>query len=403
MALIAFLVALVGVTAFAVAARRSAARAVSVEAAPMLVQAQDLYESLAAVDSTATLAFLTGAETPQLHQEYLTRLNAAGAQLASILGQPGANAAIHESVGKIVQQFPLYVGMVDSARADNRLGLPIGASYLREASDLMRGTILPEATNVYNEAAHRLDSAGRAGTSTVPITVVIIVGAAVLLALLVVQVVVARRSHRLVNVGLLTASVLVGGVLIATTVLFLTEQRDLTRGQRQGADLMQVLSASRILLLRAHTDATFALIERGTGQTYLHDFDVATRRLEDGGSGLLPEAHAAAERVGRGADVVALQNLYANYLHVAAAIRESDANGEYQAAVDALLGEANGMARDIDQNLEHQIDNARTRFLDSAADARWGFGVWTILSVLILVVAGAYTVTGLQRRIEEYR
>ena len=44
-----------------------------------------------------------------------------------------------------------------------------------------------------------------------------------------------------------------------------------------GSDSVQVLSAARILALRAQADESLALVARGGGDQYLTDFDAVAR------------------------------------------------------------------------------------------------------------------------------
>jgi len=51
--------------------------------------------------------------------------------------------AVREPLSLDAQQIyrhPIYAGEIETARADNRQGFPLGAAYLREASGLMRST-----------------------------------------------------------------------------------------------------------------------------------------------------------------------------------------------------------------------------------------------------------------------
>ena len=88
-----------------------------------------------------------------------------------------------------------------------------------------------------------LDDNYRAGTSTTEITLVVAIGVVLLALLLAMQVLVTRRSNRILNVALVTATVLVL-VPVAWTVLhFVSAQDSLVRAERNGSDSVQLLSA----------------------------------------------------------------------------------------------------------------------------------------------------------------
>jgi hypothetical protein len=116
----------------------------------------------------------------------------------------------------------------------------VGNAYLRQASKLMREEILPAATVLYAHAASRLDDAYASGTSATEVVLLVVVGAVALLLLLVVEVYLYRRTHRMVNVGLAAATVVVA-VLCAWTL-----------ARRLGAQLFE---AALVVVRREGDDA----------------------------------------------------------------------------------------------------------------------------------------------------
>ena len=291
--LIVGLLALGVVAATSASARSDAARAVGFESAPELLAAQNLYVALSDADATASTIFLTpGRETPALRQRYLDDLEKVGRTLAAVSGDADTSPAVRGAVATITERLPVYVGRIDTARANIQQGNVVGAAYQRDGSRLMREQILPAATTLYRHAARGLDDNYRAGTSTNEITFVVVAGVLVLLLLLGTQFFVTRRTNRILNVGLAGASVLIIVMMVWTVTRFASEQDALVRAQRNGSDQMQVLSAARFLTLRAQSDDNLAHVERSAGDTYLEDFDTFSTRLGggDGTGGLLGDA-----------------------------------------------------------------------------------------------------------------
>ena len=193
--LLAGLVALAVVSVGAALGRGDATDAVRDDATPLLVGAEDLYVALADADAAASTAFLrAGLEPEELRARYLDDLETAGAELALIAARTCDSAASSEAVGRIAQELPVYAGQVESARTNNRLDHPLGAAYLRRASDSMRNSMLPAATSIYEEAARRLYDAYDEGTSTRHRVTVLAVGGTVLVLLVAAQVLVALRT-----------------------------------------------------------------------------------------------------------------------------------------------------------------------------------------------------------------
>ena len=101
-----------------------------------------------------------GLEPPALRRRYTDDLQRAGERLAALSDQ-GLGPDARSAIRAIDSALPVYAGYVESARANSRHEFPLGAAYLRRASDLMRSTILPAATDLYRQAAMRLDRSYR--------------------------------------------------------------------------------------------------------------------------------------------------------------------------------------------------------------------------------------------------
>ena len=85
-------------------------------------------------------------------------------------------SAVGDDLAALSAGLPVYAGEVDTARADNRLGLPLGAAYLREASGLLRGSLLPVASDIYAEQSGLLTSASAQATGLPLMVVAIVIG-----------------------------------------------------------------------------------------------------------------------------------------------------------------------------------------------------------------------------------
>ncbi len=264
--LLAGLVALAVVSVGAALGRGDATDAVRDDATPLLVGAEDLYVASADADAAASTAFLarrarTRGATGPLPGRPGDRRRGAGAHRGA---DRADSAASSEAVGRIAQELPVYAGQVESARTNNRLDHPLGAAYLRRASDSMRNSMLPAATSIYEEAARRLYDAYDEGTSTRDRVTVLAVGGTVLVLLVAAQVLVALRTRRVLNLGLVGATVIVAALGARALLALDAQEQALSRSQREGSDQLIVLSTARILALRSLSDENLHLIERGT-------------------------------------------------------------------------------------------------------------------------------------------
>jgi hypothetical protein len=386
------------VSAGALGARRHAASAAGVQTEPLLVGAQGLYASLADADATAANTFLTGGLEPVARrQRYVSDLKAASDQLATVARQIGLSPVAQQDVTVVTDQLPVYAGLMEAARANNRQNLPVGSAYLREASALMRNQILPATDRLYRIEATRLDHSYQSGASALDVIGVILLGAALLAALILSQLYLARRTNRVLNVPLLVATVLVFVLGVWLLAAFVAEQHHLHQAQAQGSDPVQVLSQARILALRAQGDDGLALVVRGNGAQYQADFNNVTAKLggNDGSGGLIGEA----SQVAGVSEAGALQA----YLTVHKSVNQSSQTGQYDQAVAVATGQEVATFDRLNTGLTRDIGNSQTSFTRYAARARHDLGNLSIAIAVLLVVIGGLALFGLQQRINEYR
>ena len=270
---------------------------------------------------------------------------------------------------------------------------------------MIRDDLVPAATIVYEEASQRLGDAFDQGTSSTDVVLVVITAAVAVVLLLLVQWFVARRTHRILNIGLSVATVIVVVVTASTLVQFVTEQDALVATRREGSDAVQALSAMRILALRAHNDDNLVLIDRGGGEQYLTDYDTIERRLlgTNGHGGMLAVADEVAAHRDESARMEPVHTQLADFTAAHRDVRERDDAGTYEAAVDLALTREAGAATSLDDTLRTEIARAQSDLEDHAADAQGGFDLLIAVVIVLSLIGAALVLIGLQPRIEEYR
>src|SRR5215471_12502671 len=188
-----------GIAGWVVSVRTSAANNVVNSSETLSYDGQQIYRALSDADATAANAFLvSGLEPIDGPRRYRTDIAQAAAHLESATAAAGHSPAAAD-LARLSAGLPLYTGEMQTARADNRLGLPLGAAYLQEATKLMRGTLLPAARNVSAEANVRL--AGASGRATgLPLALILLVAAVIVgFALYRAQRWLLWRTHRRLN------------------------------------------------------------------------------------------------------------------------------------------------------------------------------------------------------------
>jgi hypothetical protein len=373
----------------------------------LAVAAQELYRALSDADATVANAFLLGgAEPAPLRERYQSDVTAASAALVRLAGGvtdgPGAAA-----VEQIAAYLPVYTGLVETARSLNRQGLPIGSAYLREASGLLRQTLLPAAHDLYRAVSGRLTKA-RDRASAFP-WLALPLGLLTLGGLVAAQIFLARRTRRVFNVGLVLATV--AGL---TATLWLGAARTsagshLESSRYEGSTQVDLLVEARIAALQARGDEALTLVARGAGATFDSRFNEAMERLvgPDGQSGLLGQA------VARTSDV---QERYAIYEAIEDVkrwraihqrVRELDDAGRNAEAAALAIGvyaaSAGALFGAVDADLADSIERASAILDDEVAQAGDAFGgaAASLGALTVLLLLGA--AVGMTQRIMEYR
>jgi hypothetical protein len=390
------------IAATTLTARQRAAHAVGLQSEPLLVGTEGIYGSLADADATAANSFLSvGVDQPGRRARYDADLKTASDDLATVSRQVGSSTAAQQAVTAVTEQLPIYTGLVEGARANNRQHLPVGAAYLRQASTLLRAQILPAADRLYRVEAGRLNNSYRSGTSWIGLVVLVLVGLAVLGGLVFTQLFLARRTNRIVNVPLLGGTLLVLVLTVWIVTGFAIEQHRLNKARSHGSNAVQVLAQARALALRAQADESLSLVARGSTSQYDGDFKVATDALggPNGSTGRLALA-ASLPEAPRAADAIrAARSSYTNYILLHSEIIGAEFSDGVKIATDPAVTAFTA----FDSDLNTAIGANQQQFESAARSARHVLGAANLAIPFFIVVAGLLCLLGLQQRINEYR
>jgi hypothetical protein len=388
----------------ATAAERSRAHAASGvhgQIEHLLVQAKNLYSALSDANATATTTFLTGGLERRAH--YDRDLRVAGAALATLSREAGNTPGAGAPLQTITQELPNYAGLVESARANNRQGFPVAAAYLRLASSRLADPILPAAAALYSADAERLSSDYGTGTATGPFVLLLVVASIALGVLVASQLYLARISHRVLNVPLLIATVVVLAATAWASIALVSERSSLRTAQHSGSDPVEVLSVARVLVSRAQSDQSLTLVNRGSDRTDPVDLTHVMSALS-GPGGLIAEAETLDTQTGRDANARTLGANFAAYQAQTALINRLFAEVGTKQAIDAALSpQAARTSATLNTTLDDQIGDAQRRFTHAAGDASSAVSGLIIAIPVLTVVALVLAIVGLRQRLEEYR
>ncbi|WMX48995.1 hypothetical protein RGF97_22620 [Streptomyces roseicoloratus] len=408
-AVLALLVVAFGaVTAYEVADRAAYADDVAGRSQPLSADAADIYRSLADADATAASGFLAGPqESEQVRKRYADDIATASRLLVKAAASTDAGGDSAREIAVLNEHLPRYTGLIERARAANRQGLPLGGAYLRYANLTMSRQLLPAAERLYaeeTERLHRDDDEARAWP-----VLSLALGLLALAVLVGVQRRTYLRTNRVFNRGLLAAS---ASCLVA--LLWLLAGHGLARAglndaREHGQKSLQVLNEARISSLKARANENLAVVARGAVLTedgkndkYEADYGAGVDALD----GALDTAEGLADDAeGRGPLAEAAART-GEWRERHAKARELDDAGDFTRAMEKIIGSKGSTGESFDQvdaALGRALAHEQAEFTRAAEGGRDALTGLPLGAAVLGVFAAGCAVTGVNRRLSEYR
>lgn len=397
---VATLIGTAVVTTVAISDRQRTLDLLLARTEPLSDAAQNLYVQLSVADATAATAFLSGGLEPgEVRGKYTESLtSAAGEVVRASTGLAPDDATSRQLLASISTNLPVYAGLIEIARTNNRVGNPVGSAYLAEASTLMQGTVLPWAEELHEEKSGDVAAAQRqfatppwSAILLVVLSVAVLVGA---------QLFLKRRTKRTVNIGFAAATVgmvvLLGWMLVAGLISSTSTNRALVRG----AEPLDTLTTSRILAQQARADETIGMTRRGGTDDFEQLFADSVAGLSSTLETLALDDDTHSLRLDDARTLVSLWSASHDRMNDALDI------GDFGTAVTIATGPAVGDSSDVfgrlDTSIVEEIESARASL---RADIQRAAGVLYGLAIGTSVVSGlavAAVVGGMWSRIREY-
>ncbi|MDL9946281.1 hypothetical protein QSJ19_11865 [Gordonia sp. ABSL11-1] len=382
---------------------------------PLAEASQVLYSSLSIADAAANSAFISGGlESPELRTRYSDALATASSSLIIAAGtsqEPGEDTTsaekreINTDLQTLAISIPVYSGLVEVARTNNRLGNPVGSSYLGEASSLMQEKILPAAQRLYEQRS--LAIADPQSALTVPPWGVYVALIVLIVALVATSRYLARRTRRRFNLGVLAAliAVVVGTVWLLASGLMSVAATNNAR--IDGADPLRELTSARILTQQARSAETLSLVRRGDQADLDRTFAQSTAEI-----GRTLDRIKSDRGDDESGPVTDAQLYNANFVlnqwkERDAQVRAQMSAGNFSQARVLTVGDGpNSTAKayaDLDRALVDNITITRKSFRDDINTAQRVLGYTGTGILMLTLFAAAAVVVGLIPRIREYR
>ena len=352
-----------------------------------VVRVQSIHVDLLRADAVATNAFLVGGlESPQSRAKY----EAAMGRVASGLAQAAAaQPADGKALGVLAQRVQTYAALVEQARANNRLGLPVGAQYLTQASAGLRADAIPIVEQVVQANEDRSAKEFDRSNSRLQL----LVGVVSLLGLVALAVWLARRTHRYLNpsltgaialllVALFVAASQIGGIASATS--------EVSSGSYQRA---VALADATTAANDARANESLTLIRRGSGAANEKAWVADSKKVDDTLQGVNDSGD--------------LRQQWQAYADAHVKVRSLDDGGRWDDAVKLSTSTAAGGAAQAFDAFDVAVTEARdTAGTDTVSTLQGVGGSTTLVAVLVALaglVASWLIVRGISQRLEEYR
>lgn len=246
---------------------------------PMSNSAHKLYMSLSLADTIATTGFVqAGVEPENTREQYLGAIDSAAAEATSaVLDSDDDEEYLRQLAVQIQRQLPVYTGLVEAARTNNRAGNAVGAAYMSNASAMMRDEILPAAASLFrlssNNVSEQQDQLTR--PQWVPLSGLV----AALMFLGLAQYWLWRISRRRLNRGFAAATVMMVVALLWVSGTNVYTWHLGSRGFTEASTPWDSLTQARIDAQRTRTEEILALVQRRTNYNPSLEFSSTNKHI----------------------------------------------------------------------------------------------------------------------------
>ncbi|MHB9861662.1 hypothetical protein [Streptomyces sp. YIM S03343] len=401
------------VAAWQTESRQSAADDVLHRSQPLSSDAADIYRSLADANTMAATGYLAGLEeTAATRSKYEQDVRTAAAKLVTAAANTDPGSSSARTIAQLNELLPRYKGLVESARANNRQGFPVGGAYLRLANDTMQGQMLPKAQALYQRENQRL-RADYDDATPYPWAAMAL-GAVALGALGWAQRRSFLRTNRVLNHGLVTASGATVVVLLWMVVGHSVARAGLNDSYDHGVRSLNVLHDAQIASLTARGDENLLLISRGAQtkklandtsvDVYNWGYDQEIAHLAKA----LGQADALADDTGGRAPVKIANSSMKAWKERHEQASALNDKGEYQQARDRVIGASKDSStsicfNNVDESLNKALTHETREFRSAASDGLDAMTGLVAGAAVLALLGAAGAVLGIGRRLSEYR
>jgi hypothetical protein len=418
---------------------RDGLNAIGHTAGPQVVTTADLYFALSDMDAQVANLLLTGRDAAvgpgrqSMLDRYDQRRSQADRAVLQAAELASGDATEQTTVRTLLDGLGRYERLASralvlderSAHAAGPPSQPVLEVY-RQATDLMRLDLLPKAYNLTLDSGTIVRHAYLAELSAVEAgrVWVGVAGALVLVVLIVLQIFLSRGFRRTFNVPLLVATIVAGGLTIASVVVLQHEGNVLTSAKEDGFNSVLALSRARAIGNSLHGDESRYLLDPERADTYEQVYLDKSQSVFYLPAGNLDKYYAAVDSgvaafpgkadflgfygseafhvtlPGQRDAIAQALKLYRSFQQNDQQIRRSATAGNEQDAVRQVMGPAFGA---YDDALVRLTALHRKAFDSAVAEGDGALGGWNIVPPVAAFAAALLILIGVRPRLAEYR
>ena len=402
---------------------RQAIQTIGKDSVPSIVAAQQIRADMADMNASSANVFISSGDNVLLKDQYDKQRAAANDNLVAAAQNITYGDAERKPILAITDGLETYSGLIKAARTKGR---PNGIKDLIAASDLMHGTLIPAADALDQVNFDHLNAAYSAARAQAAATQIGLyaAGGLVFAALLATQVYLMRRTHRVLNLPLAGATVLlvcfVGGLSSALAA----QNEDLRGAKADCFDSIHALWKARSVAYDANADESLYLLGPATQAPFDAAFHQKAALLADAPVTDAVVASAAAGNkqtfhgfladelnnitfVGEQAAATETLSNWGKYIALDAQIRALDTSGRHSDAITLCTGSAPGQSDYafswFDAALGKTLGINQDQFDATVAKAFAGLRLLPAFAAAGVLAMIALTWLGLAPRLREYQ
>jgi hypothetical protein len=408
-----------GITFWVYSSIRDVAQSVGKDTVPQIVAAKNIRATLANAHSNAMNAMLTkeklGGKFWNLYREDLNSLHS---QLI--------DASKHITYGD-EERIPLFTILSNISAYEYTVGgavssgAEISVDQFMEANRLMQQKILPASSALNHANLSQLDSIYASFTKNINNVMFFmrLLGIAFLIILIGTQVYLFKKTHRILNIGLLIATILFSVNFVYSASALNSVKSDLYTAKHDAFDSLNALLSAKAEAYNANAIESLYLLHNGTGIVQTADtinFNLSAARLNSdpkaalaGGKfeGYLNDALSNVTFSGEKEAVgVALQQ-WAKYVDIDKQIRSLEYDSKHNDAIALCVGYAAGQSNfefaKFDSALGDTININQINFDSSINSAFKTLNMFPYITAVFLVLISTASILGMKARIDEYK